>query len=58
VTLDQARVLDALARHGTLQRAATALGKGHSSVIYALKTLEDAIGRGTGCGSRRRETRC
>jgi DNA-binding transcriptional LysR family regulator len=44
VTLDQARVLDALARHGTLQRAATALGKGHSSVIYALKTLEDALG--------------
>jgi DNA-binding transcriptional LysR family regulator len=44
VTLEQARVLDALARHGTLQRAATALGKGHSSVIYALKTLEDALG--------------
>jgi DNA-binding transcriptional LysR family regulator/lysophospholipase L1-like esterase len=44
VTLEQARVLDALARHGTLQRAAAALGKGHSSVIYALKTLEDALG--------------
>ena len=43
VTLEQARVLDALARAGTLQRAAKSLGKGHSSVIYALKTLEDGL---------------
>lgn len=43
VTLEQARVLDALARKGTLQGAAKVLGKGHSSVIYALRMLEDGL---------------
>jgi DNA-binding transcriptional LysR family regulator len=43
VTLEQVRVLDALARSGTLQRAAKTLGRGHSSVIYALKMLEDGL---------------
>ena len=43
VSLEQARVLDALVRSGSLQAAAKALGKGHSSVIYALRTLEDAV---------------
>lgn len=41
VTLDQARALDALARHGTLQKAARALHKGHTAVLYALTRLEE-----------------
>ncbi|HSO33776.1 MAG TPA: LysR family transcriptional regulator [Labilithrix sp.] len=41
VTLDQARALDALARHGTFARAAAALQKRHTAVLYALKTLEE-----------------
>jgi DNA-binding transcriptional LysR family regulator len=44
VTLDQARALDALARHGTFQRAAAALHRGHTSVLYLIRTLEDALG--------------
>jgi DNA-binding transcriptional LysR family regulator len=44
VTLDQARALDALARHGTFARAASALGKRHTAVLYALKTLEEQTG--------------
>ncbi len=44
VTLEQARVLDALARTGSLQAAAKALAKGHPAVLYSLKTLEDAVG--------------
>lgn len=40
VTLDQARALDALARHGTFARAAAALGKQHTAVLYALRALE------------------
>ena len=40
ITLDQARALDALARHGTLKAAATALGRQHGSVVYALAQLE------------------
>lgn len=43
ITLDQARALDALDRHGTFQRAATALHVGHTSVLYAIRTLEDAL---------------
>src|SRR5689334_17722029 len=41
VTLEQARALDALARHGTFAAAATALRKGHTAVLYALRTLEE-----------------
>lgn len=44
VTIEQARALDALDRHGTFTAAATALRCGHTSVIYALRTLEDALG--------------
>jgi DNA-binding transcriptional LysR family regulator len=40
VTLDQARALDALARHGTLAKAAASLGKQHSALVYSLKQLE------------------
>ncbi|NVJ06148.1 LysR family transcriptional regulator [Myxococcus sp. AM001] len=40
VTLEQARALDALARHGTFTAAAEALRKGHTAVMYALRTLE------------------
>lgn len=41
VTLDQARALDALAQHGTFARAAAALRKRHTAVLYAIKTLEE-----------------
>lgn len=41
ITLDQARALDALARHGTFARAAAALRKRHTAVLYAIKTLEE-----------------
>lgn len=44
VTLDQARALDALERHGTFARAAEALHKGHTAVIYAVRTLEAQTG--------------
>ena len=44
VTLDQARALDAVDRHGTFAAAATALHRGHTSVLYLIKTLEDALG--------------
>src|SRR6476659_3871826 len=44
LSLDQARALDAWARHGTFQRAAQALHKGHTAVLYALRTLEDQAG--------------
>lgn len=44
VTLDQARALDAIAREGSYAKAARALGKAHSAVVYAVKGLEDAVG--------------
>jgi DNA-binding transcriptional LysR family regulator len=44
ITLDQARALDALSRHGTFARAATALRKRHTAVLYALKSLEEQTG--------------
>jgi DNA-binding transcriptional LysR family regulator len=44
VTLEQARALEALARHGTFVRAAQALHKRHTAVLYALRTLEDQTG--------------
>jgi DNA-binding transcriptional LysR family regulator len=44
VTLDQARALDALARHGTFAAAAKALHKGHSAVVYLMDKLEEQTG--------------
>lgn len=44
VTLEQARALDALARCGTFAAAAAELRRGHTSVLYAIRTLEDALG--------------
>jgi DNA-binding transcriptional LysR family regulator len=41
ITLEQARALDALARHGTFAAAATALRKRHTAVLYAMRTLEE-----------------
>ena len=43
ITLDQARALDALDRHGTFHKAAAALHVGHTSILYALRTLEDQL---------------
>lgn len=44
VTLEQARALDALERTGTFARAAEELRRGHTSVLYLIRTLEDAVG--------------
>ncbi len=44
VTLDHARALDALARAGTLEAAAAALHKSHTSILHALRTLEEQTG--------------
>ncbi len=44
VTLEQARTLDAVVRHGSIAKAASALHKVHSAVIYGVKGLEAAIG--------------
>lgn len=44
ITLDQLRALEALARTGTFTAAAAALGRGHTSVLYLIRTLEDALG--------------
>ncbi len=44
ITLDQARALDALARYRTLAKAAGALGKQHSALVYALRNLETQTG--------------
>lgn len=44
VSLDQARALDALARAGTFVGAASLLRRGHTSVLYLIRTLEDALG--------------
>ena len=44
ITLEQARALDALERTGTFQAAAAALRRGHTSVLYLIRTLEDALG--------------
>ncbi len=44
VTLEQARALDALARAGTFAGAAKELRRGHTSVLYLISTLEDALG--------------
>ncbi len=44
VSLDQARALDALERGGTFAKAAELLRKGHTAVVYALRTLEEQTG--------------
>jgi DNA-binding transcriptional LysR family regulator len=44
VTLEQARAFDALVRHGTFVKAASALRKRHTAVLYALRTLEEQTG--------------
>jgi len=44
ITLEQARALDALARGGTFAAAATELRRGHTSVLYLIRTLEEAVG--------------
>jgi DNA-binding transcriptional LysR family regulator len=44
ISLDQARTLDALARHGTFAQAAASLRKGHTSIVYALKKMESQTG--------------
>ena len=43
ITIDQAKALDAVARRGTLQKAAQELRKGHSAVMYLLKGLESQL---------------
>ena len=43
ITLEQARALDALDRRGTFAGAAAELKRGHTSVLYAIKTLEDTL---------------
>lgn len=40
ITLEHARALDALARHGTYQAAAKSLRKAHTALVYAIKALE------------------
>jgi DNA-binding transcriptional LysR family regulator len=44
VTLEQARVFDAVARLGTVQKAAAELNKAHSAVLYSLRALEEQTG--------------
>ncbi len=41
---EQARALDAVSRRGGFARAAAELKKGHTGVIYLIKTLEDRLG--------------
>lgn len=44
ITLEQARALAAIDRCGTFAAAAAELRRGHTSVLYAIRTLEDALG--------------
>lgn len=44
LTIEQARTLTAVAQHGSFAKAAKALNKVPSAVVYSLKTLEDAAG--------------
>ncbi len=44
ITLEQARAFDCVARHGTIQNAANELNKGHSAIVYLLRTLEEQTG--------------
>jgi len=44
ITLEQARTLVAVVDAGSYAKAAKAIGKGHSAVIYTLKSFESALG--------------
>lgn len=44
ITLEQARVFEAVARLGTVQKAAAELRKAHSAVLYSVKGLEQQAG--------------
>lgn len=44
ITIEQAKAFDAVVRAGTLQRAAQSLNKGHSAVMYLIKSLETQVG--------------
>jgi DNA-binding transcriptional LysR family regulator len=44
ITLEQAKTLDAVARTGSISKAAAELHKVHTAVLYNLKTLEDETG--------------
>ncbi|HRC58734.1 MAG TPA: LysR family transcriptional regulator, partial [Kofleriaceae bacterium] len=44
ITLEQARALAAVEQAGTFAAAATALRRGHTSVLYLIRTLEDLLG--------------
>jgi DNA-binding transcriptional LysR family regulator len=44
ITLDQARAMVNVAKLGTVKKAALALNKGHSAVLYLLKGLEAQVG--------------
>ncbi len=44
MSLEQARALDALDRGGTFAAAAAQLRRGHTSVLYLIRTLEDVLG--------------
>ena len=44
ISVEQARALDALARGGTFAAAAATLRRGHTSVLYLIRTLEEALG--------------
>lgn len=41
ITIDQAIAFDAVVKLGTIQKAAKSLHKGHSAVMYLIKSLED-----------------
>ncbi|GHA55109.1 LysR family transcriptional regulator [Photobacterium aphoticum] len=43
-TLDQWLTLHEIDRHGSIQAAATALNKSHTTLIYAVRKLEDQLG--------------
>lgn len=44
VTLEQARAFDALVTHGTFVKAAVALRKRHTAILYAMRLLEEQTG--------------
>ncbi len=43
ITLEQAKAFEAVARHKTVQKAAKSLNKGHSSILYLIKSLESQL---------------
>lgn len=44
ITLDQARAYEAVARLGTIQKAANEIHRTHSAVLYSIKNLEEQTG--------------